>query len=209
MRPLSAIFLTLTFAVGFSCSSMTKQECENKDWRAFAQRYTQTQGLDMNGLKQAALRACSEHKIYADEKQLEAGHIQGLKKYCLRETAWELGMDGENYHLSVCPEDQREELEKVHETAKILYKIEDFETKAQEARDRINELYSQISDLQKEKIQLMKDHASQQEISLVDSKVSALQIEIQREQNQKDQALMRAAQLRRQIQIHKEVINSP
>lgn len=201
-------FLLLLVLISISsCSSTSKEECEVMNWETFAQRYTQTQGLGLKGLKQAAYRACSGYGIEPNNSDLKKGYEKGLNAYCQSQKAWDLGLDGESYNLKICPPQHRDELEKVHATAEILYKIEDFEAKAQEARDRVNMLYQEISDLQKEKTQELKKKADQKHILLIESKISALQIEVEREKNQKDQALMRAAQLKRRIQVYKETIN--
>lgn len=207
MHHRAEILLFLGLTVVSSCSSISKKECQTMNWESFAQRYTQTQGLDLRGLKQAAYRACSDHGIQPNGELLKKGHTKGIKLYCQSQKAWDLGLDGESYNLNICPSNERDELEKVHATAEILYKIEDFETKAQEARDRVNMLYQEISDLQKQKTELLKRSAAKDKILLVDSKISALQIEVEREKNQKDQALMRAAQLRRRIQVYKETVD--
>gem|GEM_PF-4464605 len=84
-----------------------------------------------------------------------------------------------------------------------------FAPRVKEARDRIDMLYQEISNLQKKKSLRLEKYAPKDEVLLIDSQISALQIEVEKEKNQKDQALMRVSQLKRRIQLYKETVTTP
>lgn len=201
MSKLNIIFLTIALGTLNACSSLSKEDCQKQNWKEFAQRYTESQGLDIRAIQQAAFRACSKYEVEADLESLASGHSVGKENYCQREKAWNVGLDGEEYNAKICPEKQQDKLSKVYQTANLLYQIEDYEDKASEARARITDLLSQVSNLHRTKAELLNENQSQAEVSMIDSKISALQVEINRETNQADQALMNAAKLRRRIQV--------
>lgn len=96
MKCTAMILIPLLMA---GCSSLSKQECRNADWRIIgledgsAGRALQTVG--------AHRKACARVDVVPDMTAYEEGHDQGRRRYCTVDNGFRLGDSGARYN-GVC-----------------------------------------------------------------------------------------------------------
>jgi len=84
------------------CSTLTQEECLKGDWNAIG--FTDgAKGYSIERLGEHR-KACADFGVSPHLATYQAGYQEGLKAYCVPETAFELGRQVKSYN-GVCPEE--------------------------------------------------------------------------------------------------------
>lgn len=95
------ILLSLVLLLINACSSLSKSECVQGDWRSIGFDDAAKGSRAETKLNQHS-RACSKHKINPDNKVYYSGYAEGLKTFCTQNTGFKFGGIGREY-LDTCP----------------------------------------------------------------------------------------------------------
>lgn len=96
------IIIGILLSVLSACTTLTKEECLKGNWKTIgftdgAQGYP----IDRLGKHQ---KACADFGVSPHLATYQAGYQEGLKSYCVAETAFELGKQAQSYN-GVCPQE--------------------------------------------------------------------------------------------------------
>lgn len=93
-------FLLLAFLLLAGCSTMSRKECLNVDWRTLGYE-DGTNGYDADRIGQHR-KACADYGVRPDLEAYRAGREEGLKEFCRPARGYRLGVNGGSYG-GVCP----------------------------------------------------------------------------------------------------------
>lgn len=95
------LWLCVYFSL-LGCSSLSKQECLVANWKLIGFE-DGSKGKPESTIG-AHRKACAKVSVTPDLAQYQQGHREGARKYCVKVTAYKLGVDGGAYY-NVCPAD--------------------------------------------------------------------------------------------------------
>jgi hypothetical protein len=97
---LVSAFLLLGLALLPGCSTMSRKECLNVDWRTLGyEDGTHGYGADRIGQHR---KACADYGVRPDLDAYRSGREEGLREFCRPPRGYRLGVDGGSYG-GVCP----------------------------------------------------------------------------------------------------------
>ncbi len=125
--------LILTALIGLSCTTMSKQECEEGDWnrRGFEDA---THGVSRDTLKRHA-KACKDHGFPVDVELYERGYDKGLESFCTYKRGFQYGLDGRSYY-DTCPKDLEPEFYKGYTMGMQQRKLDKAAKRAEDEASR-------------------------------------------------------------------------
>jgi len=141
-------FLLLLIASGLSgCATMSGDECLTSDWHAIGFE-DGSRGYDANRLGNHR-KACAKHGVTPDFASYQAGHDEGLGRYCQPSRGFNVGSAGGSYN-GVCATHREREFVDAYNSGYHLYQL----------RGRVSSAKSQIHNKKQaleENEELMKD----------------------------------------------------
>jgi len=96
------VLLSMALLFLNACSSLSKSECEQGDWRTIGLEDAAKGARAETKLSQH-VKACSKHEISLDQKIYAEGYADGLKLFCTRKKGFSFGSYGYRY-LDTCPD---------------------------------------------------------------------------------------------------------
>jgi len=98
----------LSFVVLFlnACSSLSKSECEQGDWRSIGLKDA-AKGARAETKLDQHVKACAKHEINPDKALYNSGYTEGLKLFCTSKKGYSFGANGYTY-LDTCPASLKE-----------------------------------------------------------------------------------------------------
>lgn len=114
------VFVIIFIASLTGCASLSKQECLNANWRLIGFE-DGSQGKQESTIG-AHRKACAKVSVIPDLPEYQRGHREGARKYCVKTTAYNLGVSGGAYY-GVCPADLEPGFLKAYQTGQELYNI--------------------------------------------------------------------------------------
>lgn len=114
---LLGILLVLTLV---GCASLSKQECLAADWKLIGFE-DGSQGKPESTIG-AHRKSCAKVNVTPDLAQYQLGHREGARKFCVKSTAYKLGVSGGAYY-NVCPPDLEPTFLRAYQTGQELYNI--------------------------------------------------------------------------------------
>jgi hypothetical protein len=89
-----SLFTILVFLLS-GCSTMTKEQCQSADWKAYG--YTDgAKGKATTNFKTYA-QACGDHGVKSDFDRYLIGHKQGVAVFCSFESGYQAGTENYRY----------------------------------------------------------------------------------------------------------------
>lgn len=111
----------LSFGVLTSgCASLSKQECLTADWKLIGFE-DGSQGKPESTIG-AHRKSCAKVNVTPDLARYQQGHREGARKYCVKTTAYPLGVNGGAYY-GVCPADLEPAFLNAYRAGQELYSI--------------------------------------------------------------------------------------
>ncbi len=133
---LTVLFLTIIFLS--ACATLSREECQNGDWYAIGYK-DGVAGRYPNYIVNHQ-KACSKFAIPPNHQAWETGRQEGLKHYCTKITAYQLGEKGRPLH-AVCPGDMAETLQRIHARGMAQYeRQQQIENDEKKIKDYTTEL---------------------------------------------------------------------
>ena len=134
--------IALTFT---ACSTMNKSECLTANWKNIGY------GDGAGGYKATRLAkhrsACAEHGVTPNMQAYNNGRNQGLKQYCIKSTAYNLGVSGSGYNGVCSKHKERSFLSAYNNGKKVRAEVKTLESMQSDydsRRDRVANLKSDI-----------------------------------------------------------------
>jgi hypothetical protein len=112
--------LALLVSIMIGCESLSKKECLNANWRLIGFE-DGSQGKQESTIG-AHRKACAKVSVTPDLEEYQRGHREGARKYCVKTTAYNVGVSGGAYY-GVCPADLEPGFLKAYQTGQELYNI--------------------------------------------------------------------------------------
>jgi len=129
---------------------MDKNECMTADWKMV--------GLEdgLNGKPESTIgvyrKDCAKAGVVPVLAEYQAGHQEGVRKYCTRTIAYDLGKNGGAYY-HVCPSDLESPFLTAYKKGQALYEIarqkQQCETDIRNAEARLSQLQTDIASHEK------------------------------------------------------------
>lgn len=103
------------------CATLSESECLRGDWYAIGASdgrngYT-TDRLAHHG------KACAKHGVGVEAQAYAAGHVEGLRQFCVPPRAFTLGRDGGTYYHQ-CPPESEGDFLPAYELGRDVYAVE-------------------------------------------------------------------------------------
>jgi len=136
---LAAILLGLN-----GCASMSEQECLAADWRLVGYEDA-TQGRNVSTIS-AHRKACARINVVPDLDRYQQGYREGARQYCVRPTAYQLGINGGKYE-GICPADLEPAFLRAYRDGQALYAIT---RNIEDQQDSLRSYQSDIAGYQQE-----------------------------------------------------------
>ena len=130
--------------LGAGCATMSAEDCSGADWQALGR----ADGAAGQTLARAERRAnaCAKHGVAMDRNAYDAGRDQGLVRYCVAGTAYQLGEHGKRYN-GVCKNHNEADFLTAYEKGRELHA---FTTAASNASSQLATAQSRHAELDAE-----------------------------------------------------------
>lgn len=102
------------------CASLSKQECLTADWKLIGFE-DGSQGKPESTIGDHR-KACAKVSVTPNLAQYQQGHREGARKFCVKSTAYPLGVNGGAYY-GVCPADLEPGFLRAYQAGQELYAI--------------------------------------------------------------------------------------
>lgn len=120
MNLLSKLLLVWMLGSLIGCASMSKEECLNANWKSIGYEDGSVGRPEMT--IQAHRKACAKINVVPDLNLYQQGHKEGVRSYCKKTTAYQLGVRGGAYY-QVCPPDLEPAFLQAYRVGQELYAI--------------------------------------------------------------------------------------
>lgn len=130
--------LVLCAALAAGCSSMNQQECMTADWQLIGYE-DGSRGYASSRISNHR-KACADHGVTPDLVAYKAGYDEGVRNYCMPETAYTLGRSGRPMP-SICPADMANAFQMAYDEGRAVY------AERQSLQGRINGINDDIADI--------------------------------------------------------------
>lgn len=104
------------------CATLNRSECQNANWHIIGME-DGAEGLLPSNIGKHR-EACAKHNVIPDINEYRRGYDEGIKQFCTKKRAFDLGKKGQEYP-DVCPEDIEDDFLKSYELGVELRSRED------------------------------------------------------------------------------------
>lgn len=144
--------LVLVFALS-SCSTLSKQECANKDWYGEGYQVGLNGGQPTNQFMFFKQNCGDEHGIQPDMEKFETGFKAGRNVMCTKDGGYQFGLNGGAY-TDQCPKEKEDAFFSGYQRGQTIYtgqklssmeeRIEDLERQNRSKDQKIMQLQNEL-----------------------------------------------------------------
>jgi hypothetical protein len=146
------LFLMVLISLFYSCSTVSKKDCANKDWFGEGYHTGLTAGNPAATLEAYRATCGKEHGINPDPARFMEGVKAGTTVLCTPEGAFEFGKNGGVYNNS-CPKETEEKFYAAYQRGQTIYtsqKLRAMDARIQDLEDDNRRKQYEIDRLQTE-----------------------------------------------------------
>jgi hypothetical protein len=118
MPSITRSILLLGILASAACSTMSKNECLNADWRALGFE-DGSRGYHVSRVGEHR-KACAEYQVKPDLEAYRDGYHEGVRRYCRPPIGYRLGLRGGQYG-GICPGDLEHPFVEAYDYGKDIY----------------------------------------------------------------------------------------